>query len=156
MFDLDSDGKAEVLLRTFEGVTFADGKIIPASAERAQYVSVVDGLTGIEAARTTITNDYAADGPLSGHFGIAYLDGEHPSLITALKNRALSRNFQYVTSAYDYAGGALNERWRHTGADGEFSIRFAYLISMRMERTRFHLAAGHSMIMGKRYIVYLV
>ncbi|MGG4481416.1 hypothetical protein [Paenibacillus illinoisensis] len=120
VFDLDSDGKAEVLLRTFEGVTFADGKIIPASAERAQYVSVVDGLTGIEAARTTITNDYAADGPLSGHFGIAYLDGEHPSLITALKNRALSRNFQYVTSAYDYAGGALNERWRHTGADGEF------------------------------------
>ena len=120
VFDLDSDGKAEVLLRTFEGVAFADGEVIPASEERVQYVSVVDGLTGREAGRTTLTNDYAADGPLSGHFGIAYLDGEHPSLITALKNRALSRNFQYVTSAYDYAGGALTERWRHAGADGEF------------------------------------
>ena len=120
VFDLDSDGKAEVLLRTFEGVAFADGEVIPASEERAQYVSVVDGLTGREAGRTTLTNDYAADGPLSGHFGIAYLDGEHPSLITAFKNRALSRNFQYVTSAYDYAGGALTERWRHAGADGEF------------------------------------
>ncbi|MEK3922415.1 rhamnogalacturonan lyase family protein [Paenibacillus sp. FSL K6-2393] len=120
VFDLDSDGKAEVLLRTFEGVTFADGQVVPATTERAQYVSVVDGRTGTEAARTAITNDYAADGPLSGHFGIAYLDGEHPSLITALKNRALSRNFQYVTSAYDYAGGALTERWRHAGADGEF------------------------------------
>ncbi|TDL67801.1 hypothetical protein E2R58_00875 [Paenibacillus amylolyticus] len=120
VFDLDSDGKAEVLLRTFEGVTFADGQVVPATRERAQYVSVVDGLTGTEAARTAITNDYAADGPLSGHFGIAYLDGEHPSLITALKNRALSRNFQYVTSAYDYADGALTERWRHAGADGEF------------------------------------
>ncbi|WDQ35236.1 hypothetical protein PTQ21_13800 [Paenibacillus marchantiae] len=120
VFDLDSDGKAEVLLRTFEGVTFADGQVVPATVQRAQYVSVVDGLTGTEAARTTITNNYAADGPLSGHFGIAYLDGEHPSLITVLKNRALSRNFQYVTSAYDYAGGALTERWRHVGADGEF------------------------------------
>ncbi|QLG41889.1 hypothetical protein HW560_29690 [Paenibacillus sp. E222] len=120
VFDLDSDGKAEVLLRTFEGVTFADGQVVPATVQRAQYVSVVDGLAGTEAARTTITNDYAADGPLSGHFGIAYLDGEHPSLITALKNRALSRNFQYVTSAYDYAGGALTERWRHVGTDGEF------------------------------------
>lgn len=120
VFDLDSDGKAEVLMRTFEGVTFADGLVVPATVQRVQYVSVVDGLTGTEAARTPITNDYAADGPLSGHFGIAYLDGEHPSLITALKNRALSRNFQYVTSAYDYAGGALTERWRHVGADGEF------------------------------------
>lgn len=120
VFDLDGNGKAEVLLRTYEGVAFADGNVIPATPQREQYVSVVDGLSGTEAARTTIVNDYAADGPLSGHFGIAYLDGVHPSLVTALKNRAASRVFQYVTSAYDYRDGALTERWRHAGADGEF------------------------------------
>ncbi|WP_199619774.1 rhamnogalacturonan lyase family protein [Paenibacillus alkalitolerans] len=120
VFDLDSDGRAEVLLRTYEGVTFADGSVIPASDSLTQYISVVDGRRGTEKARTVIENDYKDDGPLSGHFGIAYLDGVRPSLVTALKNRNNNRVFQYVTLAYDYEDGELKQRWKHLGADGDF------------------------------------
>lgn len=119
VFDLDSDGKAEVLLRTYEGVRFADGKAVPASDTLTQYISVVDGKRGTEKARTVIENDYAEDGPLSGQFGIAYLDGVRPSLIAALKNRNNDRVFQYVTLAYDYNNGELTQRWKHLGASGE-------------------------------------
>ena len=118
--DLDSDGRAEVFIRTYAGVEFADGAVIPATSAQTQYISVVNGLTGAEATRLPVPADYAQYGPLSGHFGVAYLDGTHPSLITALKNRGTDRIFRYITTAYDYSGGLLTERWKRLGADGEF------------------------------------
>ncbi|WP_068505499.1 rhamnogalacturonan lyase family protein [Paenibacillus kribbensis] len=118
--DLDGDGRAEVLIRTFAGVRFADGAVIAESAQPVQYISVVNGEHGYETTRVPVPNDHIQHGPLSGHFGIGYVDGVHPSLIAAFKNRGTDRVFRYVTTAYDYAGGKLNERWKHVGADGEF------------------------------------
>lgn len=118
--DLDSDGRAEVFICTYAGVQFADGATIPAGTALTQYISAVDGLSGREAGRIALPDDYVQYGPLSGHLGIAYLDGVHPSLITSLKNRGTDRVFRYIISAYDYSQGTLSLRWKHLGADGEF------------------------------------
>lgn len=118
VYDLDSDGRAEVLIRTFAGVTFADGSVIPETDLKTQYISVVDGQTGKEKNRLALENDYIDDGPLSGHFGIAYLDGVHPSLITSLKNRNSKKVFHWIISAFDYSRNKLTLRWKKVNQDG--------------------------------------
>lgn len=85
--DLDSDGRAEVLVHTADGTTFADGATVEADSPADQFVSVVDGATGTERTRQPVPDDFTADGPSGGQFGIAYLDGVRPSLVTKLVTR---------------------------------------------------------------------
>ena len=136
-FDMDGDGKAEVLMAVSEGTTFADGKVItgtngqvtnysslPGSAP--QWLSIVNGETGVEIDRvplpffndliTTRTDSWKEMG---GHFVIAYLDGIRPSLIDQYKNRAANGNFQGAISAWNFRNGSLQQVWatRNGGAD---------------------------------------
>lgn len=136
-YDMDGDGKAEVLMAVSEGTTFADGTMItgtngqvtnyrtlPGSAP--QWLSVVNGQTGVEMHRvalpyfndlvTTRTDDWKEMG---GHFIIAYLDGIRPSLLYQYKNRAANGNFQGAMAAWSFANGALRLEWatREGGAD---------------------------------------
>jgi rhamnogalacturonan endolyase len=114
VFDIDLDGKAEVLVRTASGVTFADGKTINSSDGLLQFISVVNGHNGSEITRTPVPGDYITDVPLSGHFGIAYLDGIRPSLVTKFKNRNGSErgNFNILIATYDFNGKKLFLRWK--------------------------------------------
>jgi len=118
VYDLDGDGKAEVLVRTAKGVVFGDGAVASGPDDTTQYLSVLDGLTGHELARATITNMWPADGPMNGHFGIMYCDGVHPSVLIHCENRNSSSAFQRETMTYDYRNGQLTRRWFHTPANG--------------------------------------
>jgi hypothetical protein len=80
VYDLDGDGRAEVCVRTARGVILPDGSTITGPDDTTQYISILDGLTGKELARTTLTNMWPGDGPLNCRFGIMYCDGVHPSL----------------------------------------------------------------------------
>jgi fibronectin-binding autotransporter adhesin len=136
-YDMDGDGKAEVLMAVSEGTTFADGTVItgangqvtnyrtlPGSAP--QWLSIVNGATGVELHRvalpyfndlvTTRTDDWKEMG---GHFIIAYLDGIQPSLIYQYKNRAANGNFQGAYAAWRFNEGTLQLVWstRNGGAD---------------------------------------
>jgi fibronectin-binding autotransporter adhesin len=136
-YDMDGDGKAEVLMAVSEGTTFADGTVItgangqvtnyrtlPGSAP--QWLSIVNGATGVELHRvalpyfndllTTRTDDWKEMG---GHFIIAYLDGIRPSLIYQYKNRAANGNFQGAYAAWRFNEGTLQLVWstRNGGAD---------------------------------------
>jgi rhamnogalacturonan endolyase len=114
VYDLNLDGKAEVFVRTAPGVTFADGKSITDTSLFAQYISVINGLTGKEITRTHVPTDFIQDGPIASHFGVAYLDGIHPSLITKLKNREGFHlgNFNLLIAAWDFDGLKLTQRWK--------------------------------------------
>ncbi|MDQ7991033.1 MAG: hypothetical protein REI09_15505 [Candidatus Dactylopiibacterium sp.] len=114
VFDLDGDGKAEVLVRTATGVTFADGERISSASVADQFISVVQGATGKEITRTAIT-DLTEHGPAGGQFGIAYLDGVRPSLVTQLTTRGLPAKkgiFHFMVAAWDFDGKTLKPRWK--------------------------------------------
>lgn len=112
VYDFDSDGKAEVAIKTANGVTFGDGAVLNHNNDRDQFLSVVDGMTGKELARTQLPSDFISDGPLQAHFGVGYFDGVHPSIVTRCKNRQGSGGFNLVANAWDFRDGELTERWQ--------------------------------------------
>lgn len=127
VYDLDGDGKAEIAAKTADGTVDGTGQIIgdPAADFRyssgyiltgPEYLTIFNGETGAAAA----TTDYdpprgnVADwgdgyGNRVDRFlaGIAYLDGERPSLIMA-------RGYytRTVLAAYNYRDGELSKEWR--------------------------------------------
>ncbi|MEV5902445.1 hypothetical protein [Streptomyces sp. NPDC052127] len=130
VYDLDSDGRAEVLAHTAAGTTFADGAQVTAASPANQFVSVIDGATGTERTRQPVPDDLTADGPSGGHFGIAYLDGVHPSLVTKLVTRVGAKrgSFRVLFQTWDFNGTDLTRRWKYvvdptTGATSFHQIR---------------------------------
>jgi autotransporter-associated beta strand protein len=112
VYDLDSDGRAEVVVKSANGVVFGDGQTLAAGDNGAQFISVLDGLTGAERARAPVPTDYIADGPVAGHFGVAYLDGVKPSFIFKAKNRVGNGGFNLFIAAWDFDGTNLTQRWK--------------------------------------------
>ncbi|MEY3898099.1 MAG: hypothetical protein RLZZ214_3620, partial [Verrucomicrobiota bacterium] len=118
VYDMDGDGKSEVLVRTANGVTVTNASgtqvaTITAGNDTTQFVSVINGLSGAEMARTTLPNPWAVYGTLTSKCAIAYLDGVRPSVVFYGYNRddAGTGNFYRVFNAFDYRDGALTVRW---------------------------------------------
>jgi fibronectin-binding autotransporter adhesin len=112
VYDLDGDGRAEVIVRVARGTVLADGTVVTGPDDTTQYLSVLDGLTGKERARATIPNPFLSDGPLNSHLGILYCDGVHPSVVLEGDNRVGSGPFNYITMAWDFKNGQLTQRWQ--------------------------------------------
>jgi autotransporter-associated beta strand protein len=112
VYDLDNDGKAEVILKTAKGTILGDGTVVNHTDTIGNFVSVLNGLTGAELARKQLPTDYQNDGPLGTQFNIAYLNGINPSIVIKAKNRIGSGAFNLLVVAYDYANGALSQRWK--------------------------------------------
>lgn len=126
VFDLDGDGTAEVSMKTADGTVDGAGTVIgDAGADHRnssgyvltgpEFLTVFDGRTG--AARDTVAyhpprGDVGSWGDGYGNrvdrflAGVAYLDGEHPSLVT-------SRGYytRTVIAAWDFDGTELTRRW---------------------------------------------
>ena len=126
VFDLDGDGRAEVTMKTADGTVDGAGTVIgDAAADHRnstgyvlsgpEYLTVFDGATG--AAIDTIDylparGDVGAWGDAYGNrvdrflAGVAYLDGEKPSVI-------FSRGYytRAVVAAFDFDGSELTSRW---------------------------------------------
>ncbi|MDO4160279.1 MAG: rhamnogalacturonan lyase [Prevotellaceae bacterium] len=130
VYDLDCDGKAEVVMKTADGTKDGVGKIIgDANADYVgttgrlrgrivtgpEYLTVFNGLTG----KAMFTSDYIpsrgnpmdwgdAHGNRSDRFlaCVAYLDGIHPSVV-------MCRGYytRTVLAAYDWDGHELKKRW---------------------------------------------
>ena len=126
VFDFDGDGRSEVAFKTADGTVDGVGTVIgnPSADYRnssgyilsgPEYLTVFDGQTG--AAIDTV--DYKPGRGNVGSWGdtygnrvdrflagVAYLDGEHPSLV-------MSRGYytRTVIVAWDLVDGELVERW---------------------------------------------
>lgn len=126
VYDLDGDGKAEVTLKTADGTVDGAGTVIgdPRADHRnsggyvltgPEFLTVFNGETGAAVDTIDYTperGDVGAWGDTYGNrvdrflAGVAYLDGEHPSVI-------FSRGYytRTVVAAYDFDGTTLNKRW---------------------------------------------
>ena len=151
VFDLDGDGKAEVVMKTSDGTIDGKGKVIGnAEADYRthtgrqgrilsgnEYLTVFSGLTG----ENLCTVDYVP-ALNSGNWGddygnrserylacVAYLDGKHPSVV-------MCRGYYERTTltAWDWDGKQLKQRWafdsqnqgmRGWGGQGNHNLRVA-------------------------------
>lgn len=126
VYDLDGDGRAEVVMKTSDGTVDGTGKMIgDADADYrnpqgriltgSEYLTVFNGLTG--AAMKTI--DYIPERGNLTDWGdnranrsdrflacVAYLDGVHPSVV-------MCRGYytRTVLAAFDWDGKELKQRW---------------------------------------------
>ncbi|WP_194202112.1 rhamnogalacturonan lyase family protein [Glycomyces albidus] len=125
-YDLDSDGRAEVALKTADGTVDGEGTVIgDADADHRgtdgrilqgpEFLTVFNGQTG--AAMETVDwaparGDVCSWGDCYGNRGdrlmlaVAYLDGEHPSLIT---NRGIYAKTEIA--AWNWDGDNLPKLW---------------------------------------------
>ncbi|MGM9472419.1 rhamnogalacturonan lyase [Pseudarthrobacter sp. YS3] len=125
-YDFDGDGKAELSLKTAEGTTDAAGTVIGNGAvdyrtsagyvlSGPEFLTVFKGETGTimdtvayEPARGAVSSWGDGYGNRVDRFlaGVAYLDGEHPSMM-------FSRGYytRTVLVPYDLVNGKLVKRW---------------------------------------------
>ena len=132
VYDFDGDGRAELACKTSDGSRDAQGNLVVPEGGTAnanadyrnasgyvlsgnEYLTMFDGLTGAELATV---NYVPARGTVNGWgddygnrvdrflAGVAYLDGQHPSLISA-------RGYytRTVIVAWDFEDGAFTRRW---------------------------------------------
>ncbi len=141
VYDLDGDGKAELACKTAPGTIDGKGNYVlmgnddPTADYRTtegsktgsiikgpEYLTVFSGLTGEELATTAYRPDYDTIPNWGDSYGnrserylacVAYLDGEHPSLV-------MCRG--YYTAAFlwavDFDGTSLSTRWIHGSTEG--------------------------------------
>jgi rhamnogalacturonan endolyase len=132
VYDLDGDGKAEVVCKTAPGTKDGKGKYVLLGSDDPQadyrnkdghvidgpeYLTVFNGTAGAEV--TTIPYNPPRGNTLKATWGddrgnrserhlacIAYLDGLHPSVV-------MCRGYytRAVLAAYDFDGKQLKERW---------------------------------------------
>ena len=129
-YDFDGDGRAEMAVKTAPGTIDGAGRPVLMGSDRVtddyrttsgtiltgpEYLTIFDGLTGANLVTTGYTpgrgtvsswgDDYGnrVDRFLAG---VAYLDGQRPSLIMA-------RGYYTRTAvvAYDFRDGRLSQRW---------------------------------------------
>ena len=112
VYDLDSDGRAEVAVRIANGVRFGNGTRFSNSNDNLQFVAMLDGMTGAPRATAQIPTDYLADGPMYARFGVGHLDGVNPSLVAFMKNRIGNGGFNLMMSAWRFTGGSLTQQWK--------------------------------------------
>lgn len=138
VYDLDGNGKAEVVVKTADGTKDGQGTVIGDGTKDyrndggyiltgPEYLTLFNGQTG--AAVSTVEyepprGDVSAWGDGYGNrvdrflAGIAYLDGVKPSVVMA-------RGYytRTVLAAYDYVGGKLVQRWTLTPTRPGLNIR---------------------------------
>ncbi|MBR6605514.1 MAG: cellulosome protein, partial [Prevotella sp.] len=156
-YDINCDGKCEVVMRSSDGTRFWDkqnntwGLFVGGSTTgdidgdgiidyRNQgkrnpnfFISIVDGITGKELTHAELNYNELTDGndsygrdnradymnanyaAMEGHYGIAYLDGIHPSLVMECENRDKNGTHHgYVmTWDFDWDGGVASN-WHHS------------------------------------------
>jgi len=123
VYDLDSDGRAEVIVKSANGVKFGDGKTLEYGDNVTQFISILDGMTGAERTRTVLPNPWKEKNnrALATLLGIGYPDGTRPSLFIHAKSRVggAGTPFNLIQSAWDFRDGKLSQRWsiQWDGAD---------------------------------------
>jgi rhamnogalacturonan endolyase len=117
-YDLNGDGKAEVTLKNAPNQRDADGRV----RKGEEWVSVLDGMTGIEIARTNWPERSPRYGDYNrnnrNQIGVAYLDGKTPALLVARGTYKL-----LVCDAWQLNNGKLEQLWHWDGDEENPVIR---------------------------------
>ena len=128
VYDIDSDGSAEVMVRIADGITFGDGtKFSNQSGGNGQAIAVLDGMTGALKASVNLPQDYMNIGPMACMMEVGYLDGVNPALVCWMKNRNPNKSFNSLMVAYGYEGGTEFKQIWKSGAYGGEAHQFVKL-----------------------------
>jgi rhamnogalacturonan endolyase len=133
VYDLDGDGRAEIVCKTADGTTDGKGNVIGdpkanyrnASGrilEGPEFLTVFDGQTGKALATTNYIPARGTVADWGDNYGnrcdrflacVAYLDGVRPSVV-------MCRGYytRTVLAAWDFRGGKLTHRWTFDSHDG--------------------------------------
>ncbi|KAL4877933.1 hypothetical protein BJY04DRAFT_221506 [Aspergillus karnatakaensis] len=111
VYDFDGDGHAEVAIRISNGVTFGNGETFEYEDYDHQFVAFLDGMTGAMRAISPYPDDYISDGPMGGRFGVGYLDGKTPHLVSVMKNRQDAGPFNLIAAAWTFDGESADLAW---------------------------------------------
>ena len=133
VYDLDGDGKAEVMCKTADGTVDGKGKVIGDATkdyrndrgyvlDGPEFLTVFDGLTGGALATVDYIPPRGKVADWGDDYGnrvdrflacVAYLDGERPSAV-------FCRGYytRTVLAAWDWRGGKLSQRWVFDSDDG--------------------------------------
>ena len=126
VYDLDSDGKAEIAFKTADGTVDGTGKVIGDKnadyrnssgkiTEGPEFLTIFNGETGAAMATTAYVpgrgnvadwGDTKANRSDRFLAGLGYFDGVHPSLLMARGYYTRS-----VLVAWDWRNGKLTQRW---------------------------------------------
>lgn len=131
VYDLDSDGKAEMMLKTADGSIDGKGTVIGSGSADyrnsagyvltgPEFLTVFNGQTGAAMATTDYLPARGTVGSWGDTYGnrvdrflagVAYLDGTRPSVV-------FSRGYysRAVVVAWDWRNGQLTRRWTHDSA----------------------------------------
>lgn len=112
VYDLDGDGKSEVITKIANGVRFGDGSTWTNSSNTKQWLGILNGQTGALRSYVSIPQDYIGTGSLACSFGIGYLDGSTPSVIGKFKNRNADGSFNMMLCAFRFAGNNTTLQWK--------------------------------------------
>ncbi len=119
-YDFDGDGKAEIALKTtgYDYLKNESGRIYGGS----EYLTVLDGMTGKELAKTEWPERNFRYGNLNrqnrNQIGMAYLDGKTPSILAARGTYKLM-----VVDAWQFHNGKLERQWRWDGDEENPVVR---------------------------------
>ena len=108
VYDINGDGRAEVIIKIANGVRFGNGVTFTNSNNNLQFIGVLDGRTGALLASTQVTNEFLSVGPLSGWLGVG-----NCGIIFFGQNRNASGSFNQQHFCYTWNGGStLTQKWR--------------------------------------------
>lgn len=113
VYDLDGDGRAEVVLKVSNGVKFPDGSTFTHADDKQQFIAILDGLTGKPLATRPFPNNFFAQaGSLGTQLGIGYADGVHPTIYFWGRNRNKDKSFNDVFASWSWDGhNTISENW---------------------------------------------
>jgi len=127
-YDLDGDGKAEVILKIANGVKFPDGTVFKDSDDTHQYIAILNGMTGNPMAIKMFPLDFNAEGSLGTQFGVGHFkaDGK-PSVVGWLRNRNPDKSFNDIIVCWSWSGGTtIEETWKHLIPAGTAGIEASH------------------------------
>ncbi|HEX2853631.1 MAG TPA: hypothetical protein VHO24_10355 [Opitutaceae bacterium] len=107
LYDLNGDGKAEVIIKIADGVKFGDGAVWSNSNKTKQWIAVLNGATGALLNYTAMPTDYAAIGPLA-----CRLVCSNAGIFSYTKNRNADGSFNLAVCRYTWSGSSLTQNWK--------------------------------------------
>jgi rhamnogalacturonan endolyase len=106
VYDVNGDGKAEVIIKIANGVKFGDGTTWSNSSNVKQWIGVLNGATGALLNYASVPQDFAAVGSLSGWLGVG-----NCGIIFFGQNRNADGSFNQTHTCYNWSGSSLTVKW---------------------------------------------
>ena len=107
VYDLNGDGKSEVVIKVANGVKFGDGTTWSNTSNTKQWLAVLDGATGKMLNYVAMPTDYLAIGPLATRLVCG-----NAGIFMYAKNRNADGSFNLVVCRYTWSGSNLSQTWK--------------------------------------------